>query len=244
MPSERFLLRCKGQGYEEQTIRAIRAGLQSSAKGVSLDAHLTIDGHWVIIKGEEAGWKIRKVHGNRRGSLKDMVLPIEDALMLLASLGKKRLILNINDFGCFEGLLSLMESHSCTQRVIISSFHEDVMHELYTRKPSLNLGLNVIPGKDKVEVHKEFPRRKMILRHSPRHTFSARTRPRVKLNVEIPPFPLFSLHLPSMVCTQQTIGQVKDKGLKVGAFTASSRLAVNILERQGVDIILTDKILD
>ena len=230
--------RARGFGYPEATTRAIRAALQSDMAGLILDCRLTKDRRWVIphTTTPEA---ILRIHSRRLSQLRE-VIPLDEVIALFAAFGKeKTLYLDVRDRGEEQQLADVVGD-----RIVICAWHAETLERVHECAPETKLGLNIPPGRtEQTRIDMILPRVGVQLIYHPREHYDAwlGIKPSQRELPDLPLLPLAYILAPSLLCTSELLRRARAKKATVIAFTVNRKISLALLERQGVQNVITDE---
>ncbi len=245
-----FSHRCRGFGFKENSIRAVRKALQSRVDGVEVDVRLTRDKKWVVIhnpfyRNEEN--TVRRIHEHTFSQVRREVVELDAILALYAALGEgKELMIDVKDVGETRQLVGLVRRHGLQDSVVIIAWEPEVLRRVRREAPELRIGLSYVPLPHSVRRFKGVvappSKRRFVLSFNKAHSFDEGLLGKTHQHFlsELPDLPLFSIQVPALLCRKRLVSKAHERNTRVVAFTVNRTITKRLLERQGVDGVLTD----
>jgi len=244
--------RCRGFGFPENSIRAIRAALTAPIDAIEIDIRLTKDHKWVAIHNPfytNEKRSVQHVHDHTLAKVKREVVPLDMVLALFSALGEgKELFIDVKDVGEARGLVRLLKRHKVLERTIVIAWEPEILKRVHKEEPQLRLGFSYVPIFERLRdmsgtLQKPLSKHGILLHFNELHSFDRRF-PIGKTHQhylsELPDLPLYSIQVFGLLCSSNLVERAHKKRLKVYPFTVNNKLTARLLRGRNVDGFLTD----
>lgn len=226
--------RCRGFGFAEASVRAIRTALLSQVDGILLDVRLTKDKKFVVPLSSDVAC-VHRIHTKNLGMLARDALALSTVLAMVASLGKKQVLLDVRDAGEERLFVRMLESYGVCDQTIVLAWDATILERIHRSSHALKLGFSLAPPVDSMggDVKEEHVA----------HTYDARLGLVMSARqdlVPLPALPLVCVQVSGLLCTKKFVEGLQAHGIKVLAYPVNNALAASIMRRRAVDGVITD----
>jgi len=230
-----MVLKIAHRGFSSQTlensIKAFKKAANSGVDMVEFDVHETKDGHIVVMHDETLD---RTTYG--KGRIKDFELEeirkfrtkdgeliptIQEVIKILKN--KCGLNIEVKDKNLTNKILDIIKKEKIENKVMLSSFHSNVVRFIKEREPKIKTAWLVAETKRKIQI-----------------LYTLRfflpffvTRKAKKMKVD-------AVGLHYTLITNKIVKELHKNSIQVGAWTVNTKEEFNRLENLGVDAIISD----
>jgi glycerophosphoryl diester phosphodiesterase len=241
-----------GFGHQENSIHALRAALQSAVGGIEFDIRLTKDRKWVAIHNpffENEERAVKRVHEHSYMQIRREVTLLDSMLAVCWAYPSNKLIMiDVKDVGEEKQIVRMIRKYDLQRQVVVIAWEPEVLRRVHALDPAIRIGFSYVPIHSsltyiKGSVSQPLSRHGVLLRFNAEHSFDTKFKQgktHQHYLATIPELPLFSVQVPSLLCTSKLTKLAHEHGMKVFPFGVRTAVGAVLLKSRGADGFLTN----